>query len=85
MKMYALRFFSSEEYLHSVVLELSCTLESPGELLKIQISRLHPRPIYSNLWKWGPSSNILKLPGDSNVQSRLRPTVPVNRNLQSEL
>lgn len=85
MKMYAYHFFSSEEYLRSVVLELSCTLELPGELLKIQISRLHPRPIYPNFWVWGPSSNILKLPGDSNVQSKLRPTVSVNRNLQSEL
>lgn len=69
----------------SVLLKLSCMLESPGKLLKIQLSGPHPRPINQNLRVCSPSGGILKLPGSSSVPSRLRPAALVNGNLQREL
>lgn len=34
------------------ILNLGCTFESFGKLLKTSVRRLHPRQINVNLWRW---------------------------------
>lgn len=59
----------------AVVLNFSCTLESPGEVLEIPMPRWQPRPTESESEGGSQSSVVFSsLPRDSNVQPTLRTT-----------
>ena len=65
----------------SLFLNVGCTLHSPGDILKLQISKSQPEEINQNLCGsglWGGETQISVIfegiPDESNMQSGLRTT-----------